>query len=311
MQRHHSTSAQPAVRPVNKFWLVLAKYRKAALAIILSLMVVAAGTAGYRLGASEPVSAALIDDTASVEAFTNQLAAQNEMCAAVEQVNLQKQLDAAENKNLDLKNSLDTQQDEIDGLEETILNALMANLSDQLMSRSSKSVDAYQQEAKSLISLSTKLNAFEKTSEASKVDLTTYQEAIDNRLLRLPTLKPIPGGLDGYGWRIHPIYGYRHFHPAADMGAAKGTPIKASGAGYVTEAAYNSSAGNYIKISHGNGFATVYMHCSKLYVHAGQTVDKGEVIGAVGSTGTSTTPHLHFEIRLYGNPVNPRQMIME
>ncbi len=311
MQKRHSAASGLTVRPTRKIWLVLAKYRRIILTVLLCLTVIGAGSTGYLLAGSRTALAASIDDTASIAAFNDQLTEQNELCATVEQINLANELATEKEKASSLADTLENQQKEMDSLEDTILNALMANLSTQLVSRSSRTVNSYHQEAKNLISLSRKLKTFEKTSEASEIDLTSYKAAIDKRLLRLPTLKPIPGGLDGYGWRIHPIYGYRQFHPAVDMGAAKGTPIKAAATGYVTEAEYSSTAGNYIKINHGNGFMTVYMHCSKLYVHAGETVNKGEVIGAVGSTGTSTTPHLHFEIRLNGNPINPKEMIME
>ena len=311
MRKRHSAASDPAIRPVNRFWLALAKHRRIILAVLLCLAVGGSGTAGYLLASSQPALAAPIDDTASIIAFNNRLADQDNLCATVEQINLEKQLAVEQDKADSLEDSLITQQEEIDSLEETILNALMANLSDQMIARSSSSIDAFSEEASNLLDLSRKLTKFESTDEASKIDLTTYEAAIDKRLLRLPTLKPIRGGLDGYGWRRHPVYRYRHFHPGVDMDANSGTKIKAAATGYVTEAQYSSTAGNYIKISHGNGFTTVYMHCRKLYVQAGQTVDKGEYIGEVGNTGTSTGPHLHFEIRLYGNPVNPKEMIME
>lgn len=311
MRQRHSAAKDPAVRPISQFRLVIKKYRRIILAVMLCLAVGGSGMTGYLLARSQPALALPIDDTASIIAFKDQIADQDNICAAVEQLNLEKQLAAEQGKNNELENSLDTQQKEMDSLEETILNALMANLSEQTIARSSSSVDVFHEEASNLLDLNKKLIAFQKTEEASKIDLTSYKAAIDKRLLRLPTLRPIRAALDGYGWRRHPIYHYYHFHPAADMGARAGTPIKAAATGYVTEAQYSSTAGYYIKINHGNGFTTTYMHCRKLYVKAGQTVNKGEVIGEVGSTGTSTAPHLHFEIRLYGNPVNPKEMIME
>ncbi len=318
MQRQNMASGNPDVKRAGKGWLMIAKYRRFFVIIGLIAALAVTGTAGYRLGQDKTDQVLAWDDTAGIAAFAGELADEEDRCAAIEQINVENDLAQEREKAAELSNSLeqqqnaiDQQQQEMDNLQETILKALMANLSDNLISRSGTSVTAYSQEAKNLISLSRKLTAFEKTPEASEIDLAEYKKAIDKRLLRLPTLKPIPGKLDGYGMRIHPIYKRRQFHPAVDMGAPTGTPIKAAGSGYVVKAGYDSSAGRYIKIDHGNGFTTTYMHCSKLYVSAGESVVKGDIIGAVGSTGTSTAPHLHFEIRYYDNPVNPNQMIME
>lgn len=108
-----------------------------------------------------------------------------------------------------------------------------------------------------------------------------------------------------YGWRIHPIYGTNKFHSGIDLGAPSGQPIKAAYRGEVVISEYSSSAGNYIMINHGNGLASVYMHCSKLNVSVGQIVEKGDIIGLVGSTGNSTGPHLHFSVRVNGEYVDP------
>lgn len=108
-----------------------------------------------------------------------------------------------------------------------------------------------------------------------------------------------------YGWRIHPISGERKFHSGIDFAAVSGTAIYAVADGMVTTAGFNSSMGNYVKIDHGNGLGTVYMHASALYVAAGQTVEAGDVIAAVGSTGDSTGPHLHFSVTVNGNYVSP------
>lgn len=110
---------------------------------------------------------------------------------------------------------------------------------------------------------------------------------------------------DEYGNRIHPILGTQQFHNGVDMAAATGTPILAAYDGDVVAAAYSSSMGNYIMIDHGSGLYTIYMHCSALYVSKGQSVSKGQNIAAVGSTGRSTGPHLHFSVRLNGNYVSP------
>lgn len=96
-------------------------------------------------------------------------------------------------------------------------------------------------------------------------------------------------------------------HRAVDIGAARGTAIYAAASGTVTAAAYNSSYGNYVVIEHNNGYSTLYAHADTLLVREGQRVSKGDLIGRVGSTGFSTGPHLHFEVRRHGTPVDPLQ----
>lgn len=108
-----------------------------------------------------------------------------------------------------------------------------------------------------------------------------------------------------FGWRIHPIYGYNKFHNGVDLASPTGTAIYAAYSGTVVAATYSSSMGNYVMINHGSGLYTIYMHASKLYVKAGDIVARGETIAAVGSTGNSTGPHLHFGVRLNGSYVNP------
>ncbi len=95
-------------------------------------------------------------------------------------------------------------------------------------------------------------------------------------------------------------------HTGLDIAATKGTPIKVVAGGTVTFASYNGSYGNLVKVDHGNGVETWYAHTSKMYVKVGQEVKAGDVIAAVGSTGNSTGPHLHFEIRINGEHVNPQ-----
>ena len=108
-----------------------------------------------------------------------------------------------------------------------------------------------------------------------------------------------------YGYRI--LFGVRDFHTGIDIGATHGSNIVAAESGTVILANYgwNGGYGNYMILSHGNGITTRYAHASQLYVSAGQTVSKGQVIGAVGTTGNSTGPHLHFEVRVNGSHTNP------
>ena len=98
-------------------------------------------------------------------------------------------------------------------------------------------------------------------------------------------------------------------HTGLDIGANKGTPIAAAASGTVTYSAYQGSLGYLVKISHGNGIETYYGHCSALYAKVGQKVNQGDIIAAVGSTGNSTGPHLHLEIRVNGVAYNPQHYV--
>jgi murein DD-endopeptidase MepM/ murein hydrolase activator NlpD len=119
---------------------------------------------------------------------------------------------------------------------------------------------------------------------------------------------PVQGPITSpFGYRTDPITGAIAFHSGIDIGAACGTPIKAAGTGVIISAGFNSGGyGNMTLINHGNGLSTLYGHQSSIIVSAGQSVTQGQVIGYVGSTGKSTGCHLHFEVRVNGNPVDPR-----
>ena len=112
-----------------------------------------------------------------------------------------------------------------------------------------------------------------------------------------------------FGMRVHPITVKYKMHNGVDMAAPQGTPIYASRSGKVTAATYQSSAGYYVSINHGDGFASIYMHMTHYIVSKGQYVNAGQVIGYVGSTGGSTGPHLHFGIAYKGTYVNPMNYI--
>jgi murein DD-endopeptidase MepM/ murein hydrolase activator NlpD len=109
----------------------------------------------------------------------------------------------------------------------------------------------------------------------------------------------------GFGYRTDPLGRGRRFHSGQDIGAPMGTPIVAATAGTIAYAGWESGYGNYTCIDRGSGFATCYGHQSRILVTVGQQVQQGQQIGLVGSTGNSTGPHLHFEVRLNGVPVDP------
>jgi murein DD-endopeptidase MepM/ murein hydrolase activator NlpD len=118
--------------------------------------------------------------------------------------------------------------------------------------------------------------------------------------------RPVPGPIgSGFGPRFHPILGYVRMHNGVDMACATGDPIHAAGAGTVILAGVKGGYGNAVMIDHGGGMVTLYGHQSALAVSEGDRVDAGQVIGSCGSTGLSTEPHLHFEVRIGGVPKNP------
>ncbi len=127
---------------------------------------------------------------------------------------------------------------------------------------------------------------------------------------------PVPGYTrvtSPFGWRTHPIYGDRRFHAGIDIGrkpdgtSINGAAIVAAGSGKVISAGYRSGYGNTVILDHGNGVTTLYAHQQSggIKVSTGELVSRGERIGTVGSTGGSTAPHLHFEVRVNGTPKNP------
>lgn len=147
-----------------------------------------------------------------------------------------------------------------------------------------------------------------------------YQGKIEAKILQqsvlkdmLPNSSPVFAGYNSssYGWRIDPFNGHKAFHEGLDFPASSGTPILAAADGIVTTAERTPDYGNIVKVNHGSGLETRYAHASKLLVKVGERVVKGQVIAHVGSTGRSTGPHLHYEIRLHGNSLDPRQYLQK
>lgn len=129
-------------------------------------------------------------------------------------------------------------------------------------------------------------------------------------LEKIPNFMPTDGRLASpFGERIHPVTKKVDFHSGIDLANNTGTNIYSSASGIVLFSEVNGTYGNMILISHGNGYSTVYAHLSKQLVKTGDQVKKGDLIGKMGSTGRSTGPHLHFEIRENGTPINPYNIL--
>ncbi len=130
-----------------------------------------------------------------------------------------------------------------------------------------------------------------------------------------PSLTPLPKAkaviTSPFGMRNHPTLGRPVKHNGVDFGSGRGTEIYAAANGKVVLAEFNNSFGNYIVIEHKDGQSTAYAHLDKLSVSKGDVVTKGQLIGYTGSTGRSTGPHLHYEVRTNGTPVNPKDYLLE
>lgn len=150
--------------------------------------------------------------------------------------------------------------------------------------------------------------AYQEDSYKGIEKLINNQEA---KLASIPAIQPVSNKdlsrvASGYGMRIDPVYGTPRMHKGLDFTAPQGTPIYATGDGTVAVAGYSDGGyGNHVEINHGYGYQTLYGHMVKIKVRDGQRVKRGEVIGWVGSTGKSTGPHCHYEVKINGNHVNP------
>lgn len=144
----------------------------------------------------------------------------------------------------------------------------------------------------------------------NKIAELERQEAANSITSTDTYIWPLPGYSPGsaYGWRMHPIYHEMRFHAGEDIGAPTGTPILAADSGVAAVYPDNGNGyGNYIMINHGGGRVTLYAHMSAFAISNGASVTQGQVIGYVGSTGNSTGPHLHFEVRVNGATTDPKQ----
>ena len=164
------------------------------------------------------------------------------------------------------------------------------------------------------------------TSVATRLDVLSKQVYIQSKsydevvkmvmgkekmLASIPSIQPVSNKnlkmtASGWGMRMHPIYRIPRFHYGMDFTAPTGTEVFATGNGIVKEVGRNAGYGNIILIDHGYGYETLYGHLSRTNVKVGQTVNRGDVIGFVGSSGASVGPHLHYEVMKNGQKVNPQ-----
>jgi murein DD-endopeptidase MepM/ murein hydrolase activator NlpD len=150
-----------------------------------------------------------------------------------------------------------------------------------------------------------------------KSDSLTLLEAqlLDERIRKnlLPTSLPVAANWNasGFGWRVDPFTGDAAIHEGVDFTAEPGTPIHAAAAGVVFNVERHPQYGNMIEIDHGNELTTRYAHASKIVVKQGTMVKRGQKIAEVGSTGRSTGPHLHFEVRIHGVAQNPNRFLQQ
>ena len=157
-----------------------------------------------------------------------------------------------------------------------------------------------------------RLSEAAESGEKSLVGLIEHLEDQTAQLVRTPSIVPTKGWVtSSFGYRTSPFTGNREFHRGVDIAARKGTPIIAPADAKVRYAGQRRHLGNTIVLRHGYGVETVYGHLAELEVKRGQTVQRGETIALMGTTGRSTGPHLHYQVEVNGVPVNPRNYILD
>lgn len=227
---------------------------------------------------------------------------------------------AYQNEITTLKNTSETyyEKNELLNQQNIQLSHLIQESSDKLVS-----VNEKLQEVEEMIGYGPDLNVSfhtrlelerEEATQSLKEKLVNYQvHAIQKGLMinTIPNGKPLTYARisSGYGYRTHPITKRKSFHPALDLKADTGTPIYAPANGVVVYAKRKGSYGKFILLAHSFGFKTAYGHLSRFAVKSGDYVNKGDLIGYVGSTGRSTGPHLHYEIRYLDKWLNPKPFL--
>jgi len=166
----------------------------------------------------------------------------------------------------------------------------------------SAAIDQLDKESDEITALILEKVAVAEAAEAKIAREEALRAARRSGKMVYPSSGPITSN---FGSRFHPVLGYSRFHAGTDFGAPHGSPIQAAETGIVIFAGWYGGYGNAVILDHGDGVTTLYAHASRLNVAEGDTVRKGDTIAAIGTTGLSTGPHLHFEVRRSGEPVNP------
>ena len=207
----------------------------------------------------------------------------------------------------------------------------LQDIADQKQKQLDELADKIGKTQQTLKDVSTKLSSWEKKEDQLQKESESLNDKIKKLQKQYAAQNMYKGPANGkfrwpvnwpnitspYGWRIHPVYNTKKFHSGIDIGGSYGTAIMAAGAGVVIYTAKpvqgqntgGSGYGNYCIIDHGGGYTTLYGHMRSVYVKTGQKVKSGQKIGEMGSTGTSTGAHLHFEVRKNGSPVNPERYL--
>jgi len=159
------------------------------------------------------------------------------------------------------------------------------------------------------------LNLAAANQDKSLTSLVTHLEKQQRLLASTPTIRPIDPDAEfwvssKFDWRTSPFTNQREFHKGFDIAVREGTPIYVTAAGVVTFAGNNGLLGNTIIVDHGHGITTTYGHCSRILKLKGEKVSRWETIALVGNTGSSTGPHVHYEVAIFGVPVNPEKYFL-
>lgn len=168
--------------------------------------------------------------------------------------------------------------------------------------------------ASSITTTKAELSPYEELSPYNKGGQANDQEKTarsTDKLATSPSIWPVNGSItSGFGWRNSPWEDGSELHPGIDIATNMGTPVVATADGEVVKSGWSGGYGNIVQINHGNGIETIYGHNSQIAVSVGQSVRKGQVISYAGSTGRSTGPHVHYEVRVNGSAVDPMKYLI-
>lgn len=180
------------------------------------------------------------------------------------------------------------------------------------MASPEKSRNAVEELDAEIAFLSTKVSVELENYKNLYTDIQKYK----SRLEYIPAITPLDAKnyfiSSNYGYRVDPFTQVKKFHSGIDLAANRGTPVHATGKGKVIYASYSYGGyGNLVKVDHGEGMISMYAHLNTIFVKKGDLLDRGDLVGKVGSTGRSTGPHLHYEIKIDGDPVNPAKYMWD